>query len=154
MAGPRPADEEGEGRKMKSARHNMLAKIHLAKRDLGLSDVDYRHVLFVQFGVDSSAKLSDLELHKLLDHFRSKGWGQKRSADPKRGRDFKPPVRADREGLIGKIEAQLAELGRHQGRRVPWAYAESILRRQTGNPNAYLNWATAEQLEKVVQALY
>ena len=140
-------------RPAKSARHNMLAKVHIAKKDLALSDADYRHVLFVQFGADSASKLSDGELSQLLDHFRSKGWGKKPSADPKRKRDFKPPVPEDRAGLINKIEAQLSELGRLAGRHRPWAYAQAILRRQTKNPHAYLNWAAPEQLIRVIQSL-
>ena len=131
---------------MKTARQNILAKVHLAKRDLGLTEADYRAVLSVQFGTDSAAKLNDRELGRLLDHFRSKGW-------PPRG-DRRPQVRADRAPLIDKIEAQLSELANHKGRRVPWSYAENILRRQTGNPHAYLNWADEEDLTKIIQALY
>jgi hypothetical protein len=131
---------------MKAARQNMLAKVHLAKRDLALSDADYRHVLTVQFGTDSAANLNDRELRRLLDHFRGKGW-------PPRG-DIKPQVRADRRELIDKIEAQLSELANFKGKRVPWSYAQSILRRQTNNPHAYLNWARAEDLTRIVQSLY
>jgi phage gp16-like protein len=131
---------------MKTARQAMLAKVHLAKRDLALSDADYRHVLSVQFGTDSAAKLNDKELHRLLDHFRSKGW-------PPRG-DRRPQVPAFRAELIDKIEAQLSELANYKGKRVPWSYAESILRRQTGNPHAYLNWAKSDELTKIIQSLY
>jgi len=139
---------------MKTARQNMLAKVHLAKRDLALSEADYRAVLSVQFGVDSAADLEDRELGRLLDHFRSKGW---HPAIKRARRDRKPEVPENKAGLIDKIEAQLAELRRLEGGpagpRKPWAYAEGILRRQTGNPNAYLNWATPQQLTKVIQAL-
>ena len=132
---------------MKTARQNMLAKVHIAKKALALSEADYRHVLRVQFGVESAADLNDRELHQLLGHFRRCGW-------PPRG-DVRPMVpKGDRSVLIDKIEAQLTELAYHKGSRVPWSYAESILRRQTGNPHAYLNWATAEELTKIVQSLY
>jgi len=148
---------------MKSARNNMLAKIHLAKRDLGLSDADYRHVLSVLFGADearlSAAKLDDRELHQLLDHFRSKGWAPAGGRTRKESlKDRKPEVPEDRAGLMGKIEALLAEKRRLEakpgsGAWLPWKYAEAILRRQTNNPHAYLNWATPAQLTKVIQAL-
>lgn len=153
----------------KTARQNMLAKVHLAKKDLGLSDADYQHVLWVNFGVESSASLSDRGLNDLLNHFKSKGWQGK----PKRSlpggnlnlspraamcrptgntqRDWKPEVAPERQPLMDKIEAQLSELGRIQGRRVPWAYAAAILKRQ-GGPD-FLNWATAGQLQTVVQSL-
>ena len=138
---------------MKTARQNMLAKIHLAKKDLGLSDADYRQVLSVQFGADSAAKLEDRELHQLLDHFKSKGWSANRAR-----KDRRPEVPEDRARLMAKIEALLAEKRRLEtkpgtGAWLPWKYAQGILRRQTNNPHAYLNWATPAQLTKVIQAL-
>ena len=136
----------------KTARQNMLCKIHLAKRDLGLSEADYRHVLRYNFNVESAADLNERQLDDLVSLFKEKGWqakpkGQASSA----GRDFKPPVPQERRPLMDKIEALLAEKGRLAGRRIPWKYAEAILKRQ-GGPN-FLNWATAEQLKNVVAAL-
>lgn len=137
----------------KTARQNMLAKVHLAKKELGLSDPDYRQVLRHNFGVESSAGLSDRELSDLLDHFKSKGWTPKSQGRPaENSRDIKPPVPGDRRPLMDKIEAMLAEMGRLEGRRVSWKYAAAILKKQ-GGPD-YLNWATATQLVKVVQALH
>ena len=132
----------------------MLAKAHIAKKALCLSDADYRHVLNHNFGVESSAALSDGQLNELLSLFKEKGWKPQPKGRPAESpRDRKPPVPLGRQGLMNKIEALLSELGRHQGRRVPWRYAEAILRKQSGD-NLYLNWATPEQLEKVIQALH
>lgn len=139
----------------KTARQNMLAKVHLAKKDLGLDDADYRHVLRHNFGAESAADLSDRELNDLLTHFKSKGWAAKpqgRGRLVTSARETKPPVPPARQPLMDKIEALLAELGRLQGRRVPWKYAEAILRRQ-GGPD-YLNWANVEQLTAVMQSLW
>ena len=52
-----------------------LAKIHIAKRDLKLTDQLYRGVLNVLFGETSSRDLSHEQIDELLDHFKSLGWG-------------------------------------------------------------------------------
>jgi phage gp16-like protein len=60
----------------------MLAKVHIAKKELGLDDAVYRVILQDEFGVDSSARLSIGELERLVGRFESKGWkSQKTSAD-------------------------------------------------------------------------
>lgn len=56
-----------------------LAKIHIAKKELGLSDEVYRDMLYLQFGVDSAAKLDDRKAAVLLDCFRAKGWKPKKT---------------------------------------------------------------------------
>ncbi len=52
-----------------------LAKIHIAKRDLKLTDQLYRGVLNVLFGEASAKDLSHEQIDELLDHFKSLGWG-------------------------------------------------------------------------------
>ena len=52
-----------------------LAKIHIAKRDLKLTDQLYRGVLNVLFGETSARDLSHKQIDELLDHFKSLGWG-------------------------------------------------------------------------------
>ena len=51
-----------------------LAKIHIAKKELGLSDRLYRGVLFVFFGKKSAKDLSPREVDALLEHLRGLGW--------------------------------------------------------------------------------
>ncbi|MDR1656152.1 MAG: regulatory protein GemA [Deltaproteobacteria bacterium] len=141
-------------------RRFLLAKVHIAASELGLSDLDYRATLRWLFGAASAKELNDVELDKLLRHFESKGWVPKdKQGKPRPPRkdagdsrpDIRPGVDSEREGLMRKIEALLAEKGRLENKRVPWAYAESILRRQGGGE--YLNWATFDALLKVVQSL-
>ena len=52
-----------------------LAKVHIAKRDLKLTDQLYRGVLNVLFGKTSARDLSHKQIDELLDHFKSLGWG-------------------------------------------------------------------------------
>ena len=63
----------------KTERNRLLAKVHIAKKDLGLDDDVYRELLDNMFGRRSAADLSTNDLFRLLRHFRSCGWRQKPS---------------------------------------------------------------------------
>ncbi|MBB4302327.1 phage gp16-like protein [Rhodobium orientis] len=51
-----------------------LAQIHIAKKDLGLEDDDYRAVLERVTGKTSSAVMTPGERGRVLDEFRRLGW--------------------------------------------------------------------------------
>jgi len=59
-----------------------LAKIHIAKKDLGLSDEEYRDILRARFRKDSAAKLSQPQADQLIRHFQSLGWKPKQKSLP------------------------------------------------------------------------
>lgn len=61
-----------------------LAKIHIAKKELGLSDEAYRDMLHLHFQVDSAKDLLLKQVVVLLNLFRAKGWKPK--ANVKAGR--------------------------------------------------------------------
>lgn len=136
---------------------SLLAKVHVAKKQLGLSNDDYRAVLLEQFGQDSAGRLTDAQLRKLVAHFRGLGWQdapKARSRNDTHGR----PRNLDRKGynsrtaMMEKIEAMLAEKGRDEKGHIPWSYAASILKRQCGVER--LEFASCEQLKGVIAALY
>ncbi len=57
-----------------------LAKIHIAKKDLQLTDDVYRDILSLNFkGVQSAKELTVLQADQLLEHFKAKGWKPKKS---------------------------------------------------------------------------
>ena len=58
-----------------------LAKIHIAKKALGLDDATYRGILRNRYHRDSAAGLSEPEAADLLELFRAKGTSGK-SAGP------------------------------------------------------------------------
>ncbi len=65
-------------------RRKCLAKIHIAKKELGLNDEDYQDLIRVMVpGKDSAADLDDGELQLLLDRLQELGWRPRlpRSAD-------------------------------------------------------------------------
>ena len=50
------------------------AKIHIAVKELGLTDENYRDILMFNFGVHSAKGLSAVQVDELLNIFRQKGW--------------------------------------------------------------------------------
>ena len=142
-------------------RRALLAKVHVAKKQLGLDDPEYRAVL-ARFEVESSAALDIRGLESLLAHFRDLGWNPAPSSvgavrEPPAltpapvARDHRPQASPGREALLAKIEALLSEKGRAEGSYVPWDYALAILQRQCGVER--LEWASPEQLAAVIAAL-
>jgi phage gp16-like protein len=121
------------------SRQNDLAKIHIAKKQLGMDDDTYRAMLRSVAGVDSSAALNPVGMAKILAHLERCGF------KPKAKPGKRPSVTGNRAGLIGKIEAQLADVGR------PWSYAEGMAKRMFKVEK--LDWLDAEQLGKIVAAL-
>ena len=136
----------------KNIRRNLLARVHILKKQAGISDLIYRDILAV-YHVESSALLDKAGLRRLIKHLEElpKPKSQVRNSKNNRFNTSKPAVPLDRQSLMNKIEALLAAKGSQQGKSVPWSYARAILKRLCGVDS--LNWATPEQLHKVVAAL-
>ena len=63
-------------------RRGLLAKVHIAKKELAIPDEDYRDILMRDFGVESAADLAIGELSELVNYFESKGWQPNRRSSP------------------------------------------------------------------------
>ena len=129
-----------------AARRSMLAKVHIATKDLGIDDGTYRMMLDNLFGVESSGKLSMAQLNDLLAHLASRGFTGRRKGDP-----APSDAAMANKPIMTKIGALLTELGQREGNHVPWSYAAAILSRQSGVMR--LEWGTDMQLRAVVAAL-
>jgi len=144
------------GNRDESIRKGLLAKVHIAKKQLGLRDEDWRAILETRFEVDSSARLSLGQLENLVSYLERCGWKPttRRKVFDSHG---KPHVATHddtgmgREGQMRKIEALLAELGQAEGHYMPWDYAAAILKHQTGLTR--LEYADPIQLKGVIAAL-
>lgn len=55
-------------------RRSMLAKVHLAKKELGLDEDTYRAILKRLTGEASAADCGEAQLGAVLDEFKVKGW--------------------------------------------------------------------------------
>jgi phage gp16-like protein len=119
-----------------------LAKIHIAKAQLGLDDDTYRALLARVAGVRSAKELSPRQIGAVLAEFQRLGWTPKPAN--KAGRSTPKPA-AERKALVGKIEAQLADAGR------PWAYADAMALRMFKVER--VEWCDTDQLRRLVAAL-
>ena len=61
----------------------MLAKVHIARKDLGLDEDSYRDVLVRVTGQDSAKALDAAGLDKLLGEFKRLGWKPAKAATPR-----------------------------------------------------------------------
>jgi hypothetical protein len=73
----------------KAARRPMLAKVHIAKKEMHLADDAYRDVLTRITGKDSAGACNDAELDRVLTEFKRLGWTQRAG----RGISQNPQVR-------------------------------------------------------------
>ena len=67
----------GQGVAAADQRQGLLAKVHIAKKELALEDWDYRHILKREFRKTSAKYLSILELQYLVALFEETGWRPK-----------------------------------------------------------------------------
>lgn len=150
------------GTQAEEQRKALLAKIHVAKAQLGLTDAEYRSLLDGHFGAASAADLDLVELKRMVLVMQEYGFAPVRGR-ARRGSSRKREIPATlapgvddvlgREPLMRKIEAMLADKGRREGTEVSWAYAVGILKRQSGGVTRCLEHATPEQLRAVIAAL-
>lgn len=121
---------------------NRLAAIQIGKKALGMCDDSYRMLLNDMFGKKSAKDLTETEKGELLDRFQKLGFKPK----SKKTHPGKPHNFATMPEMITKIEALLADM------QLPWAYAESIAKRQTGIDK--MAWVRDEKsLRAVISAL-
>jgi phage gp16-like protein len=70
----------------KNPRRGVLARVHIAKKEMALDDAAYRDVLKRVVGQDSAADCTDGQLTLVLDEFRRLGWkpntGKPKHANP------------------------------------------------------------------------
>ena len=64
-------------------RQGLLAKVHIAIKELCLKDDTYRQILADEFGVGSSAFLGKKELERLVKLFESWGWKPRKKRETK-----------------------------------------------------------------------
>jgi len=124
-----------------------LAKIHIAKKALGLTDEVYRDMLYLHFKVESAAQLDERQATVLLNKFRAKGWQAKsRPAKPSKS----SPVYAD--GQRRKVLAlwiTLADAGVVRNRSD--LALQAYVKRQIGVDN--LKWCDSGQLNRLIESL-
>lgn len=122
------------------SRNSLLAKVHIARKDLGMDKETSREFTLRVTGHESAADCSVPELVRLVAEFRAKGWQVK-----SKGGKPRPTPAKGTAALRSKITALLAEAGR------PEDYAEGIARRMY-KVDA-IGFCKPEQLQGVIAAL-
>lgn len=122
-----------------------LAKIHIAKKDLGLDDATYRALLVRITGKDSSSKMSEHQRRDVLEEFRRLGWkAQAKTGGKRRPRSNKPYVR-----LMYALAKNISQSGYWA---LPYKDAlRALVKKETGIDNP--EWLTFEQASPVIEAL-
>lgn len=129
-------------------RNRDITLIQIARRQLCLTDEDYRAILRGQAGVESSKKLDVLGRARVLAHLTKLGFKPTaKPGSPKRPNRPKPSP--DRLPMVRRIRAQLISLG-HK----PDEYADGIVKQMLGDaaPEFY-EWCEPRDLYKLTQAL-
>lgn len=124
-------------------RRSMIAKVHIAKGQLGLADDDYRAVMLRVAGRDSAAKCTDGELETILKEFARLGFQAQARSGAAKPADH-PTARKARALWIS-----LHQLG--AVRDPSDAALESFARRQLGV--ARLQWANQSLAYRLIEAL-
>jgi phage gp16-like protein len=124
-----------------NSRISELAKIHVAKKQLGMTDEDYRAMLWTQGRVSSSKDLDQSGRQRVLDHLKACGFKPVASNKPKPSLDALP--------LVRRIRAQLISL-----ERKPDEYADGIAQQMLGaDAPKFFEWCQLRDLERISQAL-
>jgi len=133
--------------KLAAARKNNLAKIHIAKAQLGLADDDYRLIVQRICGVDSAADADFAGHLQLLKEFRRLGWKPKPAKTAKA-----PKAPSAREPQLRRIRwlwLRLIEAGAVQS--IEQSALLHYVSRLIGVER--LEWLTAAQAHRVIGSL-
>ena len=125
--------------------------IHVARRQLQLDDSSYRALLQRAASVKSSTELNSLaKADSVLDALSKLGFTHKPKIKAKPGQHPGTPKNIDRSLMLQKVEALLADM------ELPWAYADSIAKRQTKQAGGIerLAWVPTAALVGVIAALH
>ncbi len=124
-------------------RRRDLAKIHIAKKQLGLDETAYREMLSGIAGVESAADLDCPGRRRVIAHLKSCGFQPMHKSARASGM-HRPPAK-EKAPMISKIHAILIELS------LPWSYADAMARKMFRVDR--LRWLHTEQLHKLTAAL-
>lgn len=126
--------------KQTDTRQKMLAKIHLAKKELDLDDEVYRDLLENATGLRSCSKMTMAQLETVLNTLKRKGfqdnWG---------GVGKMPLHLAEHRPMMNKIALLLKQTGK------TWAYAGGMAKKMFEKDK--LSLLNGEELHKLLSAL-
>jgi phage gp16-like protein len=125
-------------------RNGDLARIHIAKQQLSMTEEDYLAMLWTQGRVRSAADLDFAGRRRVLDYLAAIGF--KPTAGKSAKRPARPTPAPDKVKLVRRIRAQLISLDRK-----PDAYADGIAKQMFGVE--FFEWCAHDQLHAITAAL-
>jgi len=132
-------------------RNAMLAKVHIARKDLALTEDCYRAILSRIVGQESSKGLTDIQLDKVLAEFKRLGWSPqpKGKATATDGQRHRP---ASGKAHVRKVFAIWTDMCREGIPETPTRAALlAFVQRMTGVDDP--EWMTPAQAQVVTEAL-
>lgn len=128
-----------------SRRNTQLAKIHIARQQLGMDDESYRAMLQRVAGMRSAAALNPTQTAAVLAELQRMGFAPK-PGPRNRGKPHNMDTLA-MPAMMRKVEALLADMA------LPWAYADGIAKQMFGIERCA--WIRKEsQLKALIAALH
>lgn len=130
---------------MTTETRSMIAKVHIARKDLALDDTTYRALLVRVTGQESCAKMNNGQLSKILDEFKRLGWKAKR------------PRKSGQRKMADDAQSRMVRgmwITLHQHGLVRDASEEALaayVKRMTGIED--LAWLNEAQVSKVINGL-
>jgi phage gp16-like protein len=128
-------------------RKEELAKIHIGKSQLQLSDDVYRDILWQAGGVESAADLDWRGRQAVLDRFKELGWKPRHAG--KKAKTSRPLAADPQSKKIRALWLELAAAGKV--RDSSEAALASYVRRMTGRDA--LQWLTGAEASRVIEAM-
>jgi len=117
------------------------AVVHIAKAQTGMSDEEYRDLLW-SVGVESSKDLNNKTFAQVMSGFEDLGFQTTTKTRPVRNVDNLPETKQQ---VMSKIEAILLDMG------LSWAYVDSIAIKRFSVET--VQWLEAGDLFKVLQMI-
>ncbi|MCP3941427.1 MAG: DUF1018 domain-containing protein [Desulfobacteraceae bacterium] len=120
---------------------NQLAVIHIAKKQVGMSEEEYRDLLS-SVSVTSSKKLNSKTFTIVMNQFEQLGFKTKSKTRAKRKVSNMPDKK---QPLMKKLEAIILDMGKS------WRYVDAIAKRRFDVEAA--QWLEVPELRKLVQMM-
>ena len=129
-------------------RRAMIAKVQIARKELGLVDDDYRQILLDVAGERSAGDCSEVQLARVLDRFKQRGW-QPAIAAGRRGPAKAKPADHPMARKARAMWISLHQLGvvHNPAEEALEAFAARQLKVER------LQWANQSQAYKLIEAL-
>ena len=125
-----------------------VAKVQIARKELGLDEDTYRAVLARLTGKSSASDCTDAELGQVLDEFKAKSWTPRKAAAPA-GRQVRKPADSSVARKARALWISLHQLGVVNDPSEP--ALEAFARRQLGVDR--LAWAVPSHAHGLIEAL-